>query len=98
MTNPFFITGIIPEPYFCDRKRETDRIVTYIRNKSNVLLTSSRRMGKTQLIRHIFNDERIKREYHTFYIDIYATSSLQEMVFFLGKAIYQKPTSLASLP
>ena len=90
MTNPFYITGVIPEPYFCDREKETDRIVTYIRNKSNVLLTSSRRMGKTQLIRHIFNDERIKSEYHTFYIDIYATSSLREMVFFLGKAIYQE--------
>ena len=89
MTNPFFITGVIPDQYFCDRENETDKIVTYIRNKSNILLTSSRRMGKTQLIRHIFGDERIKQEYYTFYIDIYATSSLQEMVFFLGKAIYQ---------
>ncbi len=23
MINPFFITGIIPEPYFCDREKET---------------------------------------------------------------------------
>lgn len=90
MTNPFFITGVVPEPYFCDREKETEKIVTYIRNKSNVLLTSSRRMGKTQLIRHIFNDARIKQDYHSFYVDIYATSSLQEMVFFLGKAIYQE--------
>ena len=23
MENPFYITGIIPEPYFCDREKET---------------------------------------------------------------------------
>ena len=90
MTNPFYLTGIIPEKYFCDRERETDLIITQVRNQGNILLTSSRRMGKTQLIRHIFNDDRIRKEHHTFYVDIYATGSLREMVFFLGKAIYQE--------
>ena len=61
MMNPFYLTGIIPEKYFCDRERETDLIITQVRNQSNVPLTSSRRMGKTQLIRHIFNDERISK-------------------------------------
>ena len=90
MTNPFFLTGVIPEAYFCDREAETEYIITQVQNGSNILLTSSRRMGKTQLVRHIFNDERIKSKYYTFYTDIYATSSLQEMVFFLGREIYQK--------
>jgi AAA+ ATPase superfamily predicted ATPase len=90
MTNPFFLTGIIPDEYFCDREQETETIVTHLRNQSNVLLTSSRRMGKTQLIRHVFNDERIKDNFYTFYTDIYATSTLREMVFFLGKEIYRK--------
>ena len=90
MTNPFFLTGIIPDEYFCDREKETDSIVTQLDNRSNILLTSSRRMGKTQLIRHVFNDSRIKDKYYTFYVDIYATSTLSEMVLFLGKEIYRQ--------
>lgn len=30
MTNPFFITGIIPDPYFCDREKETQQLVRII--------------------------------------------------------------------
>ena len=88
--NPFFLAGIIPDAYFCDREKETDAIITHLENQSNILLTSSRRMGKTQLIRHVFNNDRIRGKYHTFYTDIYATSSLRELVFFLGKEIYQR--------
>ena len=88
--NPFFLTGIIPDAYFCDREKETDTLITHLENQSNILLTSSRRMGKTQLIRHIFNNDRIHGKYYTFYADIYATSSLRELVFFLGKEIYQR--------
>lgn len=88
--NPFFLTGIIPDSYFCDREKETETILRLLENQSNVLLTSSRRMGKTQLIRHIFSDKRIRGKYYSFYADIYATSSLQELVFFLGKEIYQQ--------
>lgn len=88
--NPFFLTGIIPDAYFCDREKETETIITHLENQSNILLTSSRRMGKTQLIRHIFNNDRIREKYYTFYTDIYATSSLRELVFFLGKEIYQR--------
>ena len=90
MTNPFYLTGIIPEKYFCDRERETEIIIRSLENQGNVLLTSSRRMGKTQLIRHIFQQDDIKDKYNTFYVDIYSTASLREMVFFLGKEIYLK--------
>jgi len=89
MTNPFFLTGIISDEYFCDREQETEKLIRHLPNHSNVLLTSSRRMGKTHLIRHIINDSRIKNNYYTFYTDIYATTSLREMVFLLGKEIYQ---------
>ncbi len=88
--NPFFLTGIIPDSCFCDREKETETIIRHLVNQSNVLLTSSRRMGKTQLIRHVFNNMDIREKYYTFYTDIYATSSLRELVFFLGKEIYQK--------
>ena len=54
MENPFYITGIIPERFFCDREHETQWLVRTLQNNANVLLTSPRRMGKTQLIRHVY--------------------------------------------
>ena len=86
--NPFYITGIIPPAYFCDRETETDWLVRTVTNQANVLLTSPRRMGKTQLIRHFYERPEIKGHYHTFYVDIYPTTSLHEFVLFLSKEIY----------
>ena len=88
MENPFYITGIIPEPYFCDREKETTWMVRTLENKGHILLTSPRRMGKTQLIRHVFKQPTIKDNYYTFYTDIYPTTSLHELVLFLSKEIY----------
>ena len=88
MENPFYITGIIPEPYFCDREKETTWMIRTLENKAHILLTSPRRMGKTQLIRHVFEQPSIKDSCYTFYTDIYPTTSLHELVLFLSKEIY----------
>ena len=88
MENPFYITGIIPEGWFCDRTRETRWLVNTLENGANVLLSSPRRMGKTQLIFHMFARPEIKDNYYCFYTDILPTSSLHELVLFLGKEIY----------
>ena len=88
MENPFYITGIVPEPYFCDRGKETAWMVRTLENRAHILLTSPRRMGKTQLIRHVFEQPSIKDTYYTFYTDIYPTTSLHEFVLFLSKEIY----------
>ena len=88
MENPFHITGIIPEPYFCDREKEMAWMVRTLENKAHILLTSPRRMGKTQLIRHLFEQPSIKDSHYTFYTDIYPTTSLHELVLFLSKEIY----------
>lgn len=88
MENPFYITGIIPEPYFCDRKKETAWMVRTLGNRAHILLASPRRMGKTQLIRHVFEQPSIKDNCYTFYTDIYPTTSLHELVLFISKEIY----------
>ena len=88
MENPFYITGIIPTPYFCDREKESLWMVRTLQNNAHVLLTSSRRMGKTQLIRHVFEQPAIKDNYYSFYTDIYATTTIHELVLFLSKEIY----------
>ena len=88
MTNPFYITGIIPETYFCDREKETQQLVSIIENRAHILLTSARRMGKTQLVYHVYTQPAIKDTFRTFYVDLYPTTSLHEMVLFLSKEIY----------
>ncbi|MCR5018645.1 MAG: ATPase [Bacteroidales bacterium] len=79
---------MIPDRFFCDREKETQWLVRTLENKAHVLLTSPRRMGKTQLIYHTYNQPSIRSKYYTFYTDIYPTTSLHELVLFLGREIY----------
>jgi len=85
--NPFITTGYQGSEYFCDREKETESLIKNIENGNNVVLMSPRRMGKTGLLLHAFNQNRIKDAYNTFVIDIYSTGTLQELVAAMGKAI-----------
>ena len=88
--NPFVISGYVSPVYFCDREKETSNLVRYLLNGRNVAVISTRRMGKTGLIRHCFQQKEIKEHYNTFFIDIYSTASLREFVFALGKEIFEE--------
>ena len=87
--NPFIISGYVSPEFFCDREIETKTLTSSILNGRNTVLVSPRRMGKTGLVRHCFQQKQIKNGYYTFFIDIYATGSLKELVFILGKQIFQ---------
>ena len=87
--NPFIINGYISPAYFCDRKAESEMLIRQITNGNNTALISTRRMGKTGLIRHCFQSKEIQKTYYTFFIDIYATKSLREFVFALSKEIIE---------
>jgi len=89
MQNPFLVNGYVSVEYFCDRENETAELIRKVTNGNNLVLISPRRMGKTGLIDHSFNNRNIKKNYYTFYIDIYATSNLKEFVFKLGKKIFE---------
>lgn len=88
--NPFIVGGYLSPHYFCDRELETKELIYNITNGRNVALISTRRMGKTGLIKHCFYQDAIQENYYTFFIDIYATSSLKEFVFALGREIFEK--------
>ena len=86
--NPFIITADYYGPeYFCDRQDETEALESNIANGRNTVLISSRRMGKSGLIAHVFNREFVKSNFKTFSIDLYPTSSLAEMILLLAKEI-----------
>ena len=88
--NPFITTGYKGSEYFCDRIQETDNIVSLLTNGNNIALISPRRLGKTDLLKHCFEQERLKDSYHTFIIDIYSTKSLTEMVDRIGRSILKE--------
>ena len=95
ISNPFVVGKYLSDRYFCDRENDTEFLRKQIVNGRNVALISPRRIGKSGLIQHFFNQPDIKESYHVFYVDIYATTSLGEFVYTLGKEIYEqlKPQS-----
>ncbi len=88
--NPFIISGYEGDHYFCDRERETVQLAEEIANGNNVALIATRRMGKSGLIQHYFSRPEIQRVYYTFFIDIYDSQSLRELVFKLSKEIVNR--------
>lgn len=97
LKNPFVITGrYVSDDYFCDRESETKELVSNIMNWRNTVLVSPRRMGKSGLIEHTFAQDSIASDYETFYVDIYATSSLDDLVLLLGKDITSRLQSRSS--
>ena len=88
-TNPFVVKGAIEPQYFCDRVAETERMVKSITNGNNLVLISPRRMGKTGLIHHCFEQSEFK-DYYTFFIDILHSSSLREFTFVFGREVFER--------
>lgn len=86
--NPFIITSDYYGPeYFCDRKEETSEMLSNILNGRNTVLVSDRRMGKSGLISHVFAQKEIASRFRTFYVDLYSTSNLSEMVMLLSEEV-----------
>lgn len=90
MKNPFVTKGYAGSEYFCDRVKETKDIIQLLTNENNMALISPRRIGKTDLIHHCFAQPEIKKDYYTFFIDIYSTNSLADFVDMLCNAIFEE--------
>lgn len=88
--NPFILSPMIPDEYFCDRQEETRQMVKTLTNQGNVVLTSPRRVGKTGLINHCFTRPEMLSEFVTISIDILHTTSFREFIMELGSAVFNK--------
>lgn len=86
--NPFIIGGYVSPEYFCDREQESKELLSALLNNRNTAIISPRRMGKTGLIQHCLRFPKVRDHFYTFFIDIYATGSLSELVYMLGKEIF----------
>lgn len=85
--NPFVVYGYVSDDLFCDREQETEELYRSLKNGRNVTLVAPRRIGKSGLIDHLFNQQEVKENYYTFHIDIYATKNIREFVLAMGKDI-----------
>lgn len=76
--NPFVIYGYGGPDLFCDREAETGKLVEAIENGRNITLLAERRIGKTGLIKHLFDSLGQGSNWTTVYVDIFSTSNLVE--------------------
>ena len=91
LNNPFVIYGYKGAEYFCDRKKETEQIIQALSNERNIVLISPRRIGKTGLIHHVFEQiGQQEPDTQCFYLDINATRSLSQFIQLLGKTVIGK--------
>ena len=89
MENPFIVVGKIKPEYFCDRQEESQRLIRQMTNGANTVIISPRRLGKTGLIGYCFNNTEVQENYITIFIDILRTSSLNELIYILGKKVFE---------
>lgn len=85
--NPFLLKGYVGPRYFCDRESETEKIITSINNQQDITLYAIRRIGKSALINHVFN--QVKRDYDCIYVDLWGTTSLAGFIKESANAVIQ---------
>ena len=83
--NPFIVLGYNGPEYFCDREKETAKVLGAIENDRNVTLIAPRRYGKTGLIQNVFY--HLPSEYTGVYLDIFALRNLAEFTKAFAAAV-----------
>ena len=87
MDNPFYISSYKSPEFFCDRENETKQLKLALANRRNIVLLSSRRMGKTGLIKHLFYNLKSDKDVYAFYFDIMNTNNVNDFVNLLANTI-----------
>lgn len=88
LENPFVYKGYDGPAYFCDREKETENLISALKNGCNITLLSPRKIGKTGLIKHVFNRiSSTEKDAVCIYVDIFSTQNLHDFVQVLGAAI-----------
>lgn len=90
MINPFVTKGYVSAKYFCDREKESNLFLKEIENGNDIALIATRKIGKSGLISHCFNEFGLAEKYNLFFIDLYSTCSLREMVYLMSRSIVKE--------
>jgi hypothetical protein len=87
--NPFLTVGYVSKLFFCDREYELEILNKNIKNSTNTTLISTRRLGKSALIKRFFEDLEMEN-YACIYVDIYACTRLKDFIETLALSIFSK--------
>lgn len=85
LKNPFLTAGYLGEEYFCDRRRETARMLAAFENDRNLTLIAPRRYGKTGLIKNAL--AKMPAEFVGIYIDIFSVDDLASFTSLFASAV-----------
>jgi len=81
MENPFAYSNYVSGNSFCNRKKEQDELLRYIKGSQNVLLYSHRRYGKSSLILQVFkNIKNARLKIRTLHVELYGTTSEKDLI------------------
>ena len=83
--NPFVTAGYAGEEYFCDRRRETARLIAAFENDRNITLIAPRRYGKTGLIMNAL--AKMPTEFTGIYLDIFPIEDLATFTSAFASAV-----------
>lgn len=86
--NPFALR--YNSDFFCDRKEELLLLKENALNGRNTLVHSPRRLGKSSLILHLFHKLEKEKQFETVYVDLFATSNINDFIKEFGEAILRK--------
>lgn len=78
--NPFLYGQYLRPKYFCDRKKETEIILSQLEQNRNVLLVGRNGLGKTTLIKHIFHFLDKNANILPIRVDLFKTTSLNNFI------------------
>jgi uncharacterized protein len=87
MPNPFKIKVVKNEKEFCDRQDEQEKLISYINNKTNVVLYAPRRFGKTSLVKRVHH-KLSKQDIILIYVDFFGVTSHEDIATRTAKSIY----------
>lgn len=87
--NPFSYGTVVKEPYFFDRKTETERIVNVLSGGNNLVLYAPRRFGKTSLVMRAFRQLE-RRGFTCIYFDFMTVYSKESFIESFSRAVLEK--------
>jgi hypothetical protein len=87
MRNPFTLRAIAVDAPFCNRDQELRDLHRHAVNKTNVVVFSPRRYGKTSLVKRV--QAKLQQEgFLTFYADFFMVTSVSDIAERLAKSVY----------
>lgn len=87
MANPFTLRVIPGDFPFCNRTSELRELHAHANNKTNVVLFSPRRYGKTSLVKRL-QGELGREDFFTIYTDFFMATSENDIAKRIAKSVY----------